>query len=117
MLERPYVVGEITLGQILDIARLPSSRKAFAWALAANSLSMSDFWRTLRDGKHGLTPAQASKVERAVTSEPSSTTTVPWSKSCCSASSSPRFFVIVAVGASSSARIAASLDGAAAGRS
>ena len=68
MLERPYVVGEITLGQLLDIAGLPSSRKqAFARALAANSLSMSDFWRTLRDGKHGLTAAQASKVERAVT--------------------------------------------------
>jgi hypothetical protein len=64
LLNQPHLVGNTTLAQLLDVAGVPqASQQAFAQALATNSQSLPDFWRTLGDGQHGLTPAQASAIE------------------------------------------------------
>ena len=67
LIKQPYLVGKTTLGQLLDTARLPQDKQqSFAQALATNARSMRNFWRTLGDGSHGLTPAEASAVERTL---------------------------------------------------
>jgi hypothetical protein len=67
LLNQPYLAGKSTLSQLLDVVKLPQSRQqAFAQTLAANQLSMRNFWRTLGDGKHGFTAEEASEVERTL---------------------------------------------------
>ena len=67
LLNQPYLAGNTTLGQILDVAGLPSAKQqAFAQALATSSQSMRNFWRTLGDGTHGFTAAEASMIERTL---------------------------------------------------
>ena len=43
-----------------------AKQQAFAQALATNTQSMRNFWRTLGDGQHGLTAAEASAIERTL---------------------------------------------------
>ena len=53
ILSQPYLAGKTTLSQILSTARLNQSKQAvFAQALAANTQSMRNFWKTLGDGQH-----------------------------------------------------------------
>ena len=67
LLNQPYSVGNTTLAQLLDTAALPAiQQQAFATALASTTQSMRNFWRTLGDGTHGLTAAEASTVERTL---------------------------------------------------
>ncbi|MBZ5728803.1 MAG: hypothetical protein LAP87_27960 [Acidobacteriia bacterium] len=67
LLNRPYLAGKPTLGQLLDVVKLPQPRQqAFAQALASNEMSMRNFWRTLGDGQHGFTAAEASEIERTL---------------------------------------------------
>ena len=67
LLNQPYLVGNATLAQLLDVAALPQAKQqTFAQALATNTQSMRNFWRTLGDGKHGFTAAEASSIERTL---------------------------------------------------
>ncbi len=67
LLNQPYLVGKATLGQLLGVAQIPAARQPeFAQALAQNTLSMRNFWRTLGDGQHGFTAAEASAIERTL---------------------------------------------------
>jgi hypothetical protein len=67
ILGQPYLAGKTTLSQILSTARLSQSKQAvFAKALVTNTQSMRNFWKTLGDGKHGLTVAEASRVQRTL---------------------------------------------------
>ena len=67
LLDQPYQVGNTTLGQLLTVAAIPASQQqAFAQALATNTQSMRNFWRTLGNGQHGLTAAEASLIERTL---------------------------------------------------
>lgn len=67
LLNQPYQVGNVALGQLLDVVALPADAKqAFAKALAANTKSMRTFWRTLSNGQQGITPEQASSIERVL---------------------------------------------------
>ena len=67
ILDQPYQVGKATLGQLLDVAQLEKGKQeAFAQALTSNTQSMRNFWRTLGDGQHGFTPAEASTVQRTL---------------------------------------------------
>jgi hypothetical protein len=67
LLNQPYVVGNATLAQLLDVAALPQAKQqTFAQALATNTQSMRNFWRTLGDGQHGFTAAEASGIERTL---------------------------------------------------
>jgi len=66
-LAQPYLVGKTSLGQLLTIAQLQAAKQqAFAQALATNTQSMLNFWRTLGDGQHGFTAAEASSIERTL---------------------------------------------------
>ena len=65
LLNQAYLVGNATLAQLLDVVALPQAKQqAFAQALATNAQSMRNFWRTLGDGTHGFTAAEASSIER-----------------------------------------------------
>jgi len=67
LLNQTYLVGNTTLAQLLDVAALPAEKQqTFAQALATNNQSMRNFWRTLGDGKHGFTAAEASAIERTL---------------------------------------------------
>jgi hypothetical protein len=67
LLNQPYVVGNTTLSQLLDVVSLTSAKQqVFAGLLAANSASMDDFWDTLAAGQSGLTSDEASSVERVL---------------------------------------------------
>ncbi len=67
LLKQPYLVGKATLGQLLEVAEIqPAKQSAFARALTENTLSMRNFWRTLGDGQHGFTAAEASAIERTL---------------------------------------------------
>ncbi len=67
LLNQPYLIGNTTLSQLLDVAALPAAKQqTFAQALATNSLSMRNFWRTLGNGQHGFTAAEASTIERTL---------------------------------------------------
>jgi hypothetical protein len=67
LLNQPFLVGNTTLAQLLDVAALPPAKQqTFAQALATNSQSMRNFWRTLGNGKSGFTAAEASSVERTL---------------------------------------------------
>jgi hypothetical protein len=67
LLNQPFLVGSATLGQLLNAASLPEAQQqAFSRALAANTLSMRNFWRTMQEGKQGLTASEASTAERAL---------------------------------------------------
>jgi len=67
LLNQPYFIGKATLEQLLKLVQLPDAKQqVFAQALATNALSMRNFWRTLGDGKHGLTAAEASSIERTL---------------------------------------------------
>ena len=67
LLNQPYLVGNTTLAQLLDVAALPPAKQqTFAQALATNTQSMRNFWRTLGDGQHGFTAAEASAIERTL---------------------------------------------------
>jgi hypothetical protein len=65
VLSQPYLVGKGTLGELLDAAGLPKTKhQRFAQALVSNQQSMRNFWRTIGDGQHGFTKAEASAVLR-----------------------------------------------------
>lgn len=67
LLNQPYLVGNATLAQLLDVVALPPAKQqAFAQALATNSQSMQSFWQTLGDGQHGFTEAEASSIQRTL---------------------------------------------------
>ena len=67
LLNQPYLVGKATLSQLLEVVALPPAKQqVFAQALATNTLSMRNFWRTLGDGQHGLSAAEASNIERTL---------------------------------------------------
>ena len=67
LLNQPYLVGNATLAQLLDVPALPQAKQQiFAQALATNTQSMRNFWRTLGDGQHGFTAAEASAIERTL---------------------------------------------------
>jgi len=67
LLNQPYLIGKATLGQLLGIVQIPAAKQqTFAQALATNTQTMRNFWRTLGDGQHGLTAAEASSVERTL---------------------------------------------------
>ena len=68
LLNQPNLAGNASLAQLLDVAELaPAKQQAFAQALATNTQTMRGFWRTLGDGKHGFTAAEASAAERSLT--------------------------------------------------
>ena len=67
LLNQPYLVGNTTLAALLDVTALPQAKQqSFAQALATNTSSMRNFWRTLGDGQHGLTADEASAIERTL---------------------------------------------------
>jgi hypothetical protein len=67
LLNQPYQMGSTTLGTLLTVADLPvASQQAFAQALAANTQSMRNFWRTLGAGTSGLSADEASTIERTL---------------------------------------------------
>ncbi len=67
LLNQPYLVGNTTLAQLLDVAALtPAKQQTFAQALATNTQSMRNFWRTLGNGQQGFTAAEASAIERTL---------------------------------------------------
>ena len=67
LLRQPYLIGNASLGQLLVVAQLSENKQqSFAQALATNTLSMRNFWRTLGDGQHGFTTAEASSIERTL---------------------------------------------------
>jgi Tc toxin complex TcA C-terminal TcB-binding domain/Neuraminidase-like domain/Salmonella virulence plasmid 28.1kDa A protein len=64
LLNQPYLVGDATLAQLLDVAAIPQAKQqAFAQALATNTQPISDFWSTLGNGQNGFTAAEASAIE------------------------------------------------------
>ena len=67
LLNQPYLIGKATLGQLLTVVQLPAAKQqTFAQALATNTQTMRNFWRTLGDGQHGFTAAEASEIERTL---------------------------------------------------
>jgi Tc toxin complex TcA C-terminal TcB-binding domain/Neuraminidase-like domain/Salmonella virulence plasmid 28.1kDa A protein len=67
LLQQPYLVGKTTLSELLHTSGLPQEKhEVFAQALAQNTQSMRNFWRTLASGQHGLSPAEASSVQRTL---------------------------------------------------
>jgi Tc toxin complex TcA C-terminal TcB-binding domain/Neuraminidase-like domain/Salmonella virulence plasmid 28.1kDa A protein len=67
LLNQPYLIGNTTLAQLLDVAALPQAKQqTFAQALATNSESMRNFWRNLGNGKNGFTAEEASSIERTL---------------------------------------------------
>jgi hypothetical protein len=67
LLNQPFLVGSATLGQLLNVASLSEAQQqAFSRALAANTLSMRNFGRTMQEGKQGLSTSEASSAERAL---------------------------------------------------
>ncbi len=67
LLNQPYLVGNTSLAQLLTVAGLPPAKQqGFAQALSLSGQSMRNFWRTLGDGTHGLTAAEASAIERTL---------------------------------------------------
>ena len=67
LLGQPYLVGSSTLSELLDAGAIAQpQQQAFATALATNTQSMRNFWRTLGSGKSGLTMQQASTIERTL---------------------------------------------------
>ena len=67
LLNQPYLIGKATLGQLLGVLQLPQAKQqTFAQALATNTQRMRNFWRTLGDGQHGFTAAEASGIERTL---------------------------------------------------
>jgi hypothetical protein len=67
LLNHPYLVGNTTLSQLLGVASLPQAKQqTFSQALATNTQTMRNFWRTLGDGQHGFTAAEASGIERTL---------------------------------------------------
>ena len=67
LLSQPYLVGSATLSQLLVVAGLTRAKQqTFAQALVTNTQTMRNFWRTLGDGQHGFTAAEASAIERTL---------------------------------------------------
>jgi hypothetical protein len=67
LLNQPYLVGNTTLSELLGVAAVPAAQQhTFASALATNTQSMRNFWRTLGDGHHGFTATEASTIERTL---------------------------------------------------
>jgi hypothetical protein len=67
LLNQPYLVGKATLAQLLSVAQIPAAnQQTFAQALSSNTQSMRNFWRTLGDGNHGFSAAEASAIERTL---------------------------------------------------
>ena len=67
LLQQPFLVGKTTLKELLTLSGLPNAKhEQFAEALATNTQSMRNFWRTLATGQHGLTAAEASSVQRTL---------------------------------------------------
>jgi hypothetical protein len=67
LLGQPFLVGKATLGELLTVAELAQDKhEAFAQALATNTQSMRNFWRTLATGESGLSGAEASSVQRTL---------------------------------------------------
>lgn len=67
LLNQPFSTGNTTLAQILDVAALPKDKQAaFSAALANNDQRMRDFWRVLKTGQLGVSPADAESIQRAL---------------------------------------------------
>ncbi len=67
LLQQPYLVGKTTLQELLTLSGLAEAKHdQFAQALAGNTQSMRNFWRSLASGEHGLTAAEASSVQRTL---------------------------------------------------
>lgn len=67
LLAQPYLVGKTSLSQLLALAGIAeSNQQSFAAALAQNTQTMTKFWKTLGDGKHGFTAKEASSIERTL---------------------------------------------------
>jgi hypothetical protein len=67
LLNSPYLAGTATLGQVLDIAAIPTARQqTFARALATNTLTMRNFWRNLTSGAGPVSAEEGSSIERIV---------------------------------------------------
>ena len=67
VLDQPFLVGKATLSQLLAMAQLAENKhQVFAQALVNNTQSMRQFWKTLGDGEHGFTAAEASAVQRTL---------------------------------------------------
>src|SRR6266566_1248895 len=64
LLNQPYLIRKASLGQLLGLTTVSSTKQqAFAQALAQNTQSMRNFWRTLGDGQYGFTAAEALAIE------------------------------------------------------
>ena len=67
VLDQPYLLGKGTLRELLTVSGLPDEKHApFAEALATNTQSLRNFWRTLADGGHGFTAEEASRAQRGL---------------------------------------------------
>ena len=67
LLNQPYVVGRATLSELLGVASIPGDgQQVFARMLAANQQSMRNFWRTLSEGRSGLSVEEASSIQRVL---------------------------------------------------
>jgi hypothetical protein len=67
LLQQPYLVGKTTLKELLTLSGLPDAKhEQFAQALASNAGSMRNFWRGLASGQSGLSPDEASSVQRTL---------------------------------------------------
>jgi hypothetical protein len=67
LLQQPFLVGKTTLTELLTLSGLPEAKhEQFAHALATNTASMRNFWRTLASGEHGLDSEEASAVQRTL---------------------------------------------------
>ncbi|HTA43725.1 MAG TPA: neuraminidase-like domain-containing protein [Bryobacteraceae bacterium] len=67
LLNRPYLVGNTTLSQLLTAVSLTTDKQQiFSQALATNTLPMRTFWKNLAIGKSGLTAQDASSIERVI---------------------------------------------------
>ena len=67
LLNQPYLVGNANLSQLLTAVAIPTAKQqVFAALLTSNSQSMRNFWRTLSEGKSGLTAAEAALIQRTL---------------------------------------------------
>ena len=67
LLNSPYLAGKTSLGQLLGLAGLSSTKQStFAQALATNTQPLEKFWTTLADGQHGFTQAEVAAVRQTL---------------------------------------------------
>lgn len=64
LLHQPYLAGNTTPAQLLEVAGIePAKHAAFGQALASSTQPMHEFWRKLGEGQHGITATEASAIE------------------------------------------------------